>query len=152
MNHESKASVYSLCDSINFIKLVKGMGNFDATVDYMRGRLHLTQITDAYKKRTNLKADGETPIKQALKSTADQAARPAVSFAKRTLSRKEKKKDDFDKNKSIIINANHVIQQHQTTRNCMSALAAVDYAMRDTKPTCGLALGFERLIIVVTLL
>ena len=128
------------------------MGNYDVTVDYIRGRLHLPDITDAYKKRSNLSTDGETPTVQALKSTADQATRPAVSLARRTLSRKEKKKDDFDKNKSIIINANHVIQQHQTTRNCMSALAAVDYAMRDTKPTCGLALGFERLIIVVTLL
>ena len=144
MNHESKASVYSLCDSINFIKLVKGMGNFDATVDYIRGRLHLPQITDDYKKRTNFSTDGETSTEQALKSTADQAAQSAVSLA--TLSRKENKMtrkamkeiDEINRN-PIKINSNHVIQQYQSTRNCMSAIAAVDYAMRDTKPTCGLA-------------
>ena len=109
------------------------MGNYDVTVDYIRGRLHLPEITNAYKKRTDLSTEEETPIKQALKSTADQAAQ------EKKMTRKAMKEIDEINRNPIKINSNHVIQQYQSTRNCMSAIAAVDYAMRDTKPTCGLA-------------
>ena len=43
------------------------MGNFDGTADWIRGRIHLSIITDNYKKK--IKLQEEKSIKEALKTT-----------------------------------------------------------------------------------
>ena len=45
------------------------MGNFDGTADWIRGRIHLTIITDNYKK--TIKFEEEEFVKKALKTTID---------------------------------------------------------------------------------
>ena len=44
--------------------------------------------------------------------------------------------------KPIRIDQEGFISQFEVTQNCMSAIAAVDYVLRDTKPSCGLGTGF----------
>ena len=44
--------------------------------------------------------------------------------------------------KPIKIESDYLISQFEPTQNCMAAIAAVDYAMKDTKPTCGLVMEF----------
>ena len=59
-------------------------------------------------------------------------------------SRKSRKihldQNGFDQNQPIKINQSNLIPQFQATKNCISAIAAVDYAIKDTKPTCGLGM------------
>ena len=114
---------------------MKGLGRFDASVDYIRGRLHLPDVTKSYKQRIKLSAAERNSIVQALKMTTDQA----IAVGRR---KSRKMIDNSDQNQSIVIDSSHFITQYQPTRNCMSAIAAVDYAMRDIKPTCGLVNGF----------
>ena len=45
------------------------MGNFDGTADWIRGRIHLSIITDNYKKK--IEFEEEKFIKKALKTTID---------------------------------------------------------------------------------
>ena len=54
-------------------------------------------------------------------------------------SRMKKEKSD---RKPIRIDQEGFISQSEVTKNCMSAIAAVDYALRETKPSCGLGTGF----------
>ena len=56
------------------------------------------------------------------------------------------KKEKSDR-KPIRIDQEGFISQSEVTQNCMSAIAAVDYALRDTKPSCGLGTGFELTLI-----
>ena len=53
------------------------------------------------------------------------------------------KKRELDQNQPIKINSDNLIPKFQATKNCMSAIAAVDYAIKDTKPTCGLGMRFQ---------
>ena len=51
------------------------MGNFDASVDWIRGRLHLSSITDNYKKNIKFEVEEKKllSIAEALKSTTASA-------------------------------------------------------------------------------
>ena len=51
---------------------MKAIGNFDGSADYIRGRIHLCDIADNYKKKIELKADEDESIAKALKTTTDQ--------------------------------------------------------------------------------
>ena len=51
---------------------LKAIGNFDGSADYIRGRIHLHDITDNYKKKIKLKAGEDKSIATALKTTTDQ--------------------------------------------------------------------------------
>ena len=54
------------------LNTLKAAGNFDGTADYIRGRIHLCDIADNYKKKIELKADEDKIIATALKITTDQ--------------------------------------------------------------------------------
>ena len=112
---------------------LKGLGRFDASVDYIRGRLHLPDITRSYKQKNKLSAVEGNSIAQALKMATDQA----IAVGRR---KSRKRMHNSHQNQSIVIDSRHFITQYEPTRNCMSAIAAVDYATRATKPTCGLVM------------
>ena len=42
------------------------MGNFDGSADWIRGRIHLSSITDKYKKK--IKIEKENPVQEAIKT------------------------------------------------------------------------------------
>ena len=111
----------------------KGLGNFDASDDYIRGRLHLRRKT----------RNGRTPNQSIENGRIGQTfinmGRQHIGVG--TIKRNRRTKDAPHQNQMITIDSNHLISQYQRTRNCISAIAAVDYAMRDTKPTCGLVMG-----------
>ena len=65
------------------------MGNFDGSADWIRGRIHLSSITDKYKKK--IKIEKENCVKEAFKT----AIAPTVAFGiprrhKRTMALKIK--------------------------------------------------------------
>jgi len=51
---------------------LKAIGNFDGNADYIRGRIHLCDIANSYKKKIELKADEDKSIAKAVKTTTDQ--------------------------------------------------------------------------------
>ena len=112
----------------------EGLGNFDASDDYIRGRLHLRRKTRNGRINQSIE---EGPIGQAFKRVGTQ------HIGVGTIKRNRRRTIDVpNQHQMITIDSNHFITQYQTTRNCISAIAAVDYAMRDIKPTCGLVNGF----------
>ena len=58
-----------LYSKITLKNTLKAMGNFDGTADWIRGRIHLSIITDSYKKK--IKLEKEKFIKEALKTKID---------------------------------------------------------------------------------
>ena len=62
------------------------MGNFDGTADWIRGRIHLSSVTDIYKKK--IKIENENFVKKAFKT----AIAPTVASRrqKRTMALKIK--------------------------------------------------------------
>ena len=116
------------------------MGSFDGSVDWIRGRLHLSSLTDNYKKQIKLE---ENIIAEALKITTSQAIPVGLPSRRRTtISRIKKDKSDQTTQKPITIDSDYLISQFEPTQNCMAAIAAVDYAIKDKKPTCGLVMEF----------
>ena len=116
------------------------MGNFDGTTDWIRGRIHLSSLTNSYKKQIELE---ENTIAEALKTTTIQAIPVGLPSRRRTTkSRIKKDKTDQTTQKPIKIESDYLISQFEPTQNCMAAIAAVDYAIKDTKPTCGLVMEF----------
>ena len=96
---------------------------------YLRGRIHLTGITEKYKKYKNLSLEENTNGDE-LDTTNDPSA--------------EKEFKTYDPNDySIIIKDDGSIPYCYGRQNHMSAIAAVDYAMRETKPSCGLVKEFK---------
>ena len=90
---------------------------------YLRGRIHLTGITEKYKKKENTNGDE-------LDTINDPSA--------------EKEFKTYDPNDySIIVKDDGSIPYCYGRQNHMSAIAAVDYAMRETKPSCGLVKEFK---------
>ena len=121
------------------------MGNFDGTTDWIRGRIHLSSLTNSYKKQIELE---ENTIAEALKTTTRQAIPVGLPSRRRTtISRIKKDKSDQTTQKPITIDSDYLISQFEPTQNCMAAIAAVDYAMKDTKSTCGIVM--ESLIISI---
>ena len=100
---------------------------------YLTGRIYLKTITESYRKYQNLSLEEKTNGDESNTMT-DQSAE------------KEFKKYD-PKDYKIIIRDDGSISY--CYRNCcqpqnnMSAIAAVDYAMRETKPSCGLVKEFK---------
>ena len=54
------------------LNTLKAIGNFDGNADYIRGRIHLSDIADNYKKKIKLKAHEDKSIAKALKTTTYQ--------------------------------------------------------------------------------
>ena len=97
--------------------------------NYLRGRIHLTDITENYKKYQNLSLEENTNGDES-DTTNDPSA--------------EKEFKTYDrKNNRIRITGDGSIPLLYPTQNYISAIAAVDYAMRETKPSCGLVKEFK---------
>ena len=103
------------------------MGDFAGSVDWIRGRIHLSCLSDNYKKQIEL--EEENTIAEALKTTTNQVI-PIGLISRRKKSTRRKRLPP------ITIDSDYLINQFEPTQNCMAAIAAVDYAMKDTKPTC----------------
>ena len=100
-----------------------------SNISYLSGRIHLTNITENYKKDQNLSLAEKTNGDES-KTTTDPSA--------------EKEFKTYDPNDySIIIKDDGSIPYCYGRQNHMSAIAAVDYAMRETKPSCGLVKEFK---------
>ena len=100
-----------------------------ATV-YLTGRIHLKNITESYRKYQNLSLEEKTNGDESNTMT-DQSA--------------EKEFKKYDPNDySIRIEDDGSIEWcFGTDQNYLSAIAAVDYAMQETKPSCGLVKEFK---------
>ena len=96
---------------------------------YLRGRIHLTDITENYKKYQNLSLKEKTNGDES-DTTNDPSA--------------EKEFKTYDPNDySVRISDDGSIPFCYPFQNSLSAIAAVDYAMRETKPSCGLVKEFK---------
>ena len=90
---------------------------------YLRGRIHFTDITENYKKDQNLSLEKKTNENES-KTTTD----PSTEKEFKTYNPDEWKVEIYDS----------MIYWSDPSQNDFSAIAAVDYAMRETKPSCGL--------------
>ena len=97
---------------------------------YLRGRIHLTDITENYKKYQNLSLEENTNGDES-DTTNDPSAE------------KELKTYDPDDYQIRIIGDGSIYYCYGQSQNYMSAIAAVDYAMRKTKPSCNLVKEFK---------
>ena len=96
---------------------------------YIKGRIHLTDITKNYKKYQNLSLEENTNGVES-DTTNDPSA--------------EEESKPYDPNDySIRITDDGSIPYCILYQNYLSAIAAVDYAMRETKPSCGLVKEFK---------
>ena len=96
---------------------------------YLSGRIHLTDITENYKKYQNLSKGVKTNGDES-KLTTDPSS--------------EEKFKTYDPNDGTIrIRDDGWIPVCLPLQNYLSAIAAVDYAMRETKPSCGLVKEFK---------
>ena len=104
----------------------------DLDTIYLSGRIHLTDITENYKKYQNLSLEEKTNGDE-----SDPANDPSA----------EKEFKAYDPNDSTIrIRDDGSIPYCYQLQNYLSAIAAVDYAMRETKPSCGLVKEFKIII------
>ena len=90
-----------------------------------KGRIHLTDITENYKKYQNLSLE-EKANRDESNTTTDPSAE------------KEFKTYDPNDREYVRIRDDGAITVCFQRQNHMSAIVAVDYAMRETKPSCGL--------------
>ena len=96
---------------------------------YLSGRIHLTDITKKYKKYQNLSFEENTNWDES-DTINDLSA--------------EGEFKTYDPNDiSIRIKDDDSIEYCYSRQNHMSAIAAVDYAMRETKPSWGLVKEFK---------
>ena len=96
---------------------------------YIKGRIHLTDITENYKKYQNLSLEKNTNGDES-DTTNDPSA--------------EEEFKTYDPNDwSFGIRDDGSIPYCYRDQNSLSAIAAVDYAMRETKPSCGLVKEFK---------
>ena len=96
---------------------------------YSQGRVHLTDITESYRKYQNLSLE-ENKNGDESDTTNDPSA--------------EKEFKAYDPSRyQIRISGDGSIPYCYPSQNHMSAIAAVDYAMRETKPSCGLVKEFK---------
>ena len=103
--------------------------NFLSSGIYLRGRIHLTDITENYKKYQNLSLDENTNGDES-NTTNDPSS--------------VKEFKTYDPNDyQISISGDGSITWCYRYQNYWSAIAAVDYAMRETKPSCGLVKEFK---------
>ena len=95
---------------------------------YLRGRIHLTDITENYKKEQKLSFEEKTNQDES-NTTTDPSG--------------EKEFKTYDPNDNKIRISGDRILYCPPNQNYLSAIAAVDYAMRETKPSCGLVKEFK---------
>ena len=96
---------------------------------YLRGRIHLPDITENYKKYQTLSLEENTNGDES-DTTNDPSA--------------EEEFKTYDPNDyGIRIRDDGSIPHCYPHQNSLSAIAAVDYAMRETKPSCGLVKEFK---------
>ena len=97
----------------------------------MGGRLHLPEITDKYKKRMKLSIDKEINEKWSKQDNNDDL-------------NGQKIKTDETGIKRIEISSNYIKSFFiDSNQNDLAAIAAVDYAIKERKPTCGFAMEFK---------
>ena len=94
----------------------------------LSGRIHLSDITENYKKYQNLSLEEKTNGDE-----SDPANDPSA----------EKEFKAYDPNDwDVKISDESAITCCSPRQNFLSAIAAVDYAMRETKLSCGLVKEF----------
>ena len=103
----------------------------DVYTIYLKGRIHLTDITKNYKKYQNLSLEEKTNGDEPNTTTDSSAEKEFKAYDPKDCSIKIK--DD-----GRILMRDELRLQHY-----LSAIAAVDYAMRETKPSCGLVKEFK---------
>ena len=95
----------------------------------LRGRIHLTDIEKNYKQYQSLSLEEKTN-----EDESNSITYPSP----------EKEFKTYDPNDAEIwIRDDGSIPNCSPSQNYMSAIAAVDYAMRETKPSCGLVKEFK---------
>ena len=99
----------------------------DQATFYLIGRIHLTDVTEKYKKYQSLSFEKKT-----YGDESDTTTSPSEEF-------KTYDPNDWD----ATISDDGAIRYCCPTQNYFSAVAAVDYAMRETKPSCGLVKEFK---------
>ena len=99
---------------------------------YLRGRIHLTDITENYKEYQNLSPAENTNGDESNK-IADPSAEKEFKAYRRT---------GYDP-LTVIRDDGSIPYCYYPDQNHLSAIAAVDYAMRETKPSCGLVKEFK---------
>ena len=100
-------------------------------ISHLRGRIHLTDITENYKKDKNLSLVEKTNGNESKTITYPSAYSSPLWKA-------------YDPNCwHVEISDNGAITDCYPDQNCLSTIAAVDYAMRETKPSCGLVKEFQ---------
>ena len=97
---------------------------------YLSGRIHLSDITENYKKYQNLSLEENTNGDESDTTNDPSAVKEFKAYD-------PKAKDIGISDDGSIPFCTHSGQNH------MSAIAAVDYAMRETKPSCGLVKEFK---------
>ena len=103
---------------------------------YLRGRIHLTDITENYKKDLNLSLVEKTNGNES-KTTTYSSAYSIESIPLQVF--KAYDPDDWE----VKISDDGAISFCYSDQHSLSAIAAVDYAMRETKPSCGLVKEFK---------
>ena len=91
---------------------------------YLEGRIHLSDITENYKKYQTLSLEENT--------NGDESAKKEF-----------KTYNSNDYSITSIVSRDGSIPLCHPDQNSFSAIAAVDYAMRETKPSCGLVKEFK---------
>ena len=102
--------------------------NLSSSGRYLIGRIHLTDITENYKKYQNLFLEENTNGDES-KLTTDPSAEEEFKM--------------YDPNDWSFRIRDGSIPSCLPWQNSLSAIAAVDYAMRETKPSCGLVKEFK---------
>ena len=142
----------------------KEISNFATSKDWIRGRIHLCDVAKKYKSKFDLSFDKEESSDYDEKPIMDPNTDNKSCYCccvvendfqqTRMISNKTKMKKTrafdqrdriikgFRSKRSIIIGAESMITRCGFDQNHISAIAAVDYAMRETKPTCALVLEF----------
>ena len=101
----------------------------DLVTVYLTGRIHLKTITESYRKYQNLFLEE--------KKNGDESN----TMTDQTAEKEFKKYDPNDW--YVIIRDGGRMTYCNPRQNYLSAIAAVDYAMRETKPSCGLVKEFK---------
>ena len=100
----------------------------------MKGRLHLPDITNKYKKRIELSIDSEKVENWSNQDNNDDL-NENIKFLTQKIQMYETE---------IVIYSNLIRKNFtKSSQNDVAAIAAVDYAIKERKPTCGFAMEFK---------
>ena len=97
----------------------------------MYGRLHLPDLTDKYKKRIELSIDNWIIENWRIQDNNDDLNSQKIQMDETGIKR-------------IEISSNYIKSLFTVSnQNDLAAIAAVDYAIKERKPTCGFAMEFK---------